>query len=704
MKQLLFELRKISLSKLTVVIVLVLLLVTGGLAYNQASKTPESQQTRQYEKKISAVISNAKRQLQQSLYNSEDSYATLYFEDVIEIYTDLKDLELAEQPVNGWDTYLSFSAANPLLLICAVFLSVHLFSIDSKTGMQPILYASANGRLQYAAAKIGATLLSAFVLNLLFFGITLLGMWLGTLHGEAPAEPMMAFAGLGEYVQSFGVFLGAPYALRTWQAILLLFAVRTCITVFVCSLAGLLTYALGNRLVALVLSMLVYVANIVLNNRTYLNTDVFFDHCNLVAASDAATFLSKYQCVRVLGKPVSVVLAILVLYAALALVCLGGFVLLHLKFANVKLGSKEKRKHKSYASASSRSALLGWELKKLTKSRVVMLTLILLLLASAVGGVLQYREYTSKSDQIYYDYVQVLAPMDDAQRWGYLDAESERVSQGYRNYFKYRNATPDALPEGIDMLQIENEYYYACLHEMPLVRVSEACAYQSERGLDGLTLLYDTGWMTLFESGDHILLFLAILIVATSLAAVEFSSKFAGILSTTPRGRRDTWRTKLLLSALLTTAFFTIFTLMQLLPILLAYRFEDANAALISLQTYKNALPSITLWQYAAMILLLRYASCLFICVLTCYVTSQVKVSYLSLLILTAAVQLPGLLYGMGADVLQHCRMTTLLDGNAFYICLMDQGWLRACATGALFVLVCAVLGVIHQRKNKEAA
>ena len=67
MKQLLFELRKISLSKLTVAIVLVLLLVTGALAYNQASKAPESQQTRQYEKKISAVISNAKRQYQQSL-------------------------------------------------------------------------------------------------------------------------------------------------------------------------------------------------------------------------------------------------------------------------------------------------------------------------------------------------------------------------------------------------------------------------------------------------------------------------------------------------------------------------------------------------------------------------------------------------------------------------------------------------------------
>ncbi len=85
MKQLFFEIRKISLSKLTVAIVLILLLVTGALAYNQASKAPESVQTKGYEKAITSVITNAKRQYQQSLYNSEDSYATLYFEDVITV-------------------------------------------------------------------------------------------------------------------------------------------------------------------------------------------------------------------------------------------------------------------------------------------------------------------------------------------------------------------------------------------------------------------------------------------------------------------------------------------------------------------------------------------------------------------------------------------------------------------------------------------
>ena len=206
MKQLLFEIRKISLSKLTVAIVLVLLLVTGGLAYNQASKAPESQQTRQYEKKISAVISNAERQYQQSLYNSEDSYATLYFEDVIEIYTDLKDLELAEQPVSGWDTYLSFNAANPLLLICAVFLAVQLFSVDGKTGMQPILYATADGRLKYILSKICAMLLCAFTLNVLFAGISMCGMLLGARAAETP----YTFVGLGEYVQSFFAFIAAP--------------------------------------------------------------------------------------------------------------------------------------------------------------------------------------------------------------------------------------------------------------------------------------------------------------------------------------------------------------------------------------------------------------------------------------------------------------------------------------------------------------
>lgn len=700
MKQLLFELRKISLSKLTVVIVLMLLLVTGGLAYNQASKAPESQQTRQYEKKISAVISNAKRQYQQSLYNSEDSYATLYFEDIIEIYTDLKDLELAEQPVSGWDTYLSFNAANPLLLICAVFLAVQLFSVDGKTGMQPILYATADGRLKYILSKICAMLLCAFALNVLFAGISMCGMLLGARAAEAP----YTFVGLGEYVQSFFAFIAAPYSLRVWQAVLLLFAVRTCMTVAVCALVGFMTYALGNRLVALVLSMLVYVLNIVVNDRTYLNTDVFFDHCNLVAASDATTFLAKYQCVRVLGKPVPVLLAIFVLCAVLSLAFMGLTVLLHLCLARFRFNAKERRKAGKRASAGAGSVLLGWELKKILKNRFVVLTVALLLVASAASAVVHYKEYTSKSDQIYYDYVQDLAPLDDAHRWAYLDAEGERISQGYKNYFKYRNETPDMLPEGIDMMQVENEYYYACLHEYPFARVREACAYQSERGLDGLTLLYDTGWMTLFSSGDDILLFLAILMVATFSAAVEYSSKFAGILPTTVRGRRETGRAKLSLCLISTTVFFAVFSTMQIVPILLAYRFEDAGATLVSLQTYQNVAPNLTLWQYAVLMLAIRYVACMLTSVLACCLTGVIKVSYLSMMLLTVIVQLPQLVYGMGVDALQYFRLTALLDGNELVLMLVDGGMIWAVLLMLVFLTLCAVFACINVRQNKEEA
>ena len=692
MKQLFFEIRKISLSKLTVAMVLVLLLVAGGLAYNQASKAPESTQTAGYPKLITSVITNAKRQLQQSLYNSEDSYATLYFEDVIEIYTGLKELPLATEKVNGWDTYLLFNAANPLLLICAAFVAVQLFGVDRKADMLPIIYASAGGRLRYISSKLLAMLLVSVGLSVLFSGVTLAAML-----------PACEFTGLDEYVQSFRTFIAAPYAMRTWQAVLLLFAVRTCITVWVSALVGLLTYALGNRLVALVLSVLVYVANVLLDGRTYLNTDVFFDHCNLVAASDAATLFSKYQCVRVLGKPVPVVSAALVFFVVLALACMGGVVLLHLNFAKIRIGMREKRTHRGSKKVHSSSALLAWEFKKLQKSRFVVLTLILLLLISVAGAFLQYKEYTSKSDQVYYDYVQVLAPMDDAQRWVYINAESERISQGYRNYFKYRNASSDMLPEGLDMMQIENEYYYACLHEMPLARVSEACAYQSERGTEGLTLLYDTGWMTLFESGDHLLLFLCILLTCTFLVAIEYSSKFSPILSTTPRGRRETSRAKLLLCMLLTTAFFVIFTLMQLLPILLAYRFEDASAVLISLQTYQNAAPRLTLWQYAVLIIFVRYIACMLLSVLACCLTDVVKVSYLSLMLLTVAMQLPKLLYGMGVDVLQYGRLTVLLDGNEIMRMFMDRGILGASMLVLVYVALCTTFLIINIRKNKEA-
>ncbi len=693
MKQLFFEIRKIGLSKLTVAIILCLLLLSAGLAYRQAGQTPESGQSIRYERTIKSVITNAERQYQQSLYNSKNSYATLYFRDVIDVYTGIKELPIAKEKVNGWDTYLSFNAANPLLLICAVFVSVQLFGVDSKTGMLPIIYASAGGRMRYMTNKLLAMLLSSVVLTALFFGVTLAAML-----------PACEFAGLGEYVQSFRAFAVAPYAMRTWQAVLLLFCVRVCMTVFVSALVGLLTYALGNRLVSLLLAVLLYVGNVLLDGRTYLNTDVFFDHCNVVAASDAATLFSKYQCVRVLGRPIPVVTATLVFYAALALICMGAIVLLHQRFVSTRLGSRERRARKGGAMARGGSALLGWELKKIAKNRVVVLAVVLLLVAAAVSGVLAYKEYTSKSDQIYYDYVQDLSPLDDAQRWAYLDAEGERISQGYKNYFKYRNETPDMLPEGLDMMQVENEYYYACLHEYPFARVREACAYQSERGLEGLTLLYDTGWMTLFSSGDDILLFLAILMVATFSAAVEYSSKFAGILPTTVRGRRETGRAKLSLCLISTTVFFAVFSTMQIVPILLAYRFEDAGATLVSLQTYQNVAPTLQLWQYAVLMLVIRYVACMLTSVLAYCLTGVIKVSYLSMMLLTVIVQLPQLVYGMGVDVLQYFRLTALLDGNELVLMLVDGGMIWAILLMLVFLTLCAVFACINIRKNKEEA
>lgn len=375
---------------------------------------------------------------------------------------------------------IGLSKLTVAIILCLLLLSAGL------------AYRQASGAPE-SEQTIGYTrIVSSVALTALFFGATLVAML-----------PAGEFSGLGEYVQSFRAFIVAPYAMRTWQAVLLLFAV------------------------------LVYAANALLDGRTYLNSDVAFDHCNLVAASDAATLFSKYQCVRVLGRPIPVLIAILVLYTTLALVCMGAVVLLHQRFVSIRLGGRERRARHGGVRVRNGSALLGWEFKKIAKNRVVVLAVVLLLAVAAVSGVFAYKEYTGKSDQLYYDYVQTLAPLGDMQRWEYLNAEAERISQAYENYYEYRAAMSSMQEFEGDVVQIENEYYYACLHEQPLARVSEACAYQSERGLDGLTLLYDTGWLTLFESGDSILLFLAILLIATFLAAIEYSSGFSGILPTT---------------------------------------------------------------------------------------------------------------------------------------------------------------------------
>jgi len=690
MKQQFYELKKSILSKGAVVIIITLLCFNAVLSFFYAKQAPESEQTQNYATVITSVIKNANNQINQLSIKEPNSYAVKYLNDVVEIYSELRPLKLAEQKVNGWDLYLKFNASNPLILICIVFISIMIFSTDIVSGFQPIIYATANGRARYILIKIAEVVIVSLILCVLFFAAAFLGMM-----------PACSFSGFDEYIQSFAAFKTAPYALRAWQAVLLLFGMRVIVTVFVSALVGVVFYLSKNRLVTLISTLLIYGINILVNNIVYLNSDTIAENCNIIAAMDITTILTKYQCVRIFGSPVPAVAVLFVLYFLLFALCSSAVILLYNRFIHLGLKVDLRFNYHSQKEKYHDKTLVGWEFAKVVKNRFVLILMAFLVVAAAVIAVDQYRKF--RADSVFFEYIQKLKPMDFNERDSFIKKEQARIDKAYRDYNEYWKALRERVEYKGDAEAVEKEYYYALIHEAPLSKVSEMCSYiRDHNACDELTLIYNTGWMKLYESGDSLPLFLLIVLVATFLASTEFQTKFYPILSATPNGRRNTNRAKLFICIASTTVFFVIITLLQILPVVSFYSLEDMPARLISLQIYRNAPPDIQLWQYLALILLVRYIACILICVLSFQIARLIKVSYIAMIVVTLLVQLPEIIYGTGIDILRYCRFTSFLDGNDFLLLGMNTGYIKSGVIFILFLLACVVMSAISAHNIKE--
>ena len=694
MKQILYELKKSIFSKSSVVIIIAFLCFNAALTFYNADKASASEKTQGYESIITSVIKNAEKQIKQLSVKEPDSYAVKYLGEVVRIYSELKELKIqtSNQNVNGWDTYLKFNATNPLLLICIVFISIKLFSTDITTGFLPIIYATTNGRTKYILSKIVEIVVVSIILNILFMAVAFLDM-----------APVSSFSGLNEYIQSFAAFKTAPYPLFVWQAILLLFGLRTAITISVAAFVGVIIYLSKNRLLALIFAVLLYGANLLLNNLTYLNSDSIFENCNIIAAMDISTILNKYQCVRIFGQPIAVDLVIFVSYLIFFLICSFAIVILYNHFIHLGLKFGSRSKQQTQKIKSHDKTLIGWELSKIFKNRIVVFVMAMLIIVSAVSAVSSYLDKKKNADKIFYDYIHQLKPMSIDERTDYIKSELDRISVAHDEYIAYLTVISQQGKYEGDAEKVENEYYYAQLHEDPLKRASEMCKYIAEHeSSKDLTLIYDTGWMKLFETGHSLFLFLIIVLLATFSESTEFSSKFFSILNTTPGGRKNTRNSKLIVCTTLTTVLFIIFTLLQILPILSGYKFEDMTARLISLEIYQNAPQILQLWQYFVVIIIIRYISCLFICILSCQIARLIKISYLSMIAMTVVVQLPDLIYSMGIDMLRYFRFTTFLDGNELLLLGMNNGWLKSGLVFIVFLAASVVISIITNKKAKR--
>lgn len=659
-------------------VLLVLFIINTVVAYGIATRAGSSEMTQNYRENVETVIRRSEIQLHQ--YPAENnSYAKQYFERVISVYQPLLTLETGTEPTNGWDTLLNDSVPDVIIFIATVYLTVYLFGDDTRihASPTPILRATKKGRRPLALCRIAVIGLLTLSLSFLFFFSTFLGMNLtGNLRGA------------NAYLQRYAFFRLCPYAIRVWQAVVLMLAGKTLLFFAIALLTGVITCTVKNRLLSLSAIAGFCGVSIVLSQMNTLNENTFFKCCNPVSALDVPASLEKLCCVQIANAPLSVIPVNLVLFSFLALMS-GCLLLIQSEMRETRKITKRPLHETSSGEGMTAkwSSLLTWECRKVFSNRKIVFALCFIPVLSVIAVFVSLSQSPGASEKIYADYIQTLRETDSDTWLTYLAEEEGQIEQGELLYADYKKQLSEHGSYDGDAEKAELAYYYSLTHADAFQRVKSACIYQlSREDTKSLTILYDSGWMRLFESGNDYLLLLFSLMLSCFVGSFEYATGMGEILTATKCGTKKDRQIQMRFCLLAITGMYVFCSALRALPILLQYDLPNSGALLVSLAPYQSAPNHLSLVGYLCLLYFVRWFTYCLMGIFALSLARTIHNSYLSLLVSLSLLGIPEILFRLGIKGAQYLRLMLWLNGNEG-LCMIFEG--------SLFPGILPMLGVL---------
>jgi hypothetical protein len=196
-----------------------------------------------------------------------------------------------------------------------------------------------------------------------------------------------------------------------------------------------------------------------------------------------------------------------------------------------------------------------------------------------------------------------------------------------------------------------------------------------------MVLLYDTGWNKLLQLDYDFLAYLCVALLCSVLFTQEKESRFDSILHTTPKGRIKTFRSKIALALLFSGLLALAFWVVNVAVIESRYTLPEAEAPLMSLESYRDVPATWTLESYLWTVGVTRVCFTMLIALLFVSLSELLGSGLFTLLISTIAVPLPALVL---RQPLLPWRLSDALSGDA----LLHQGFADNAWHGASIMVI----------------
>lgn len=632
MKLFAFELKKLfrSTGIRYLCIGLLILNLAVCLFGNIASPSAEEQQAHidGYESTLAYIIRVAElNKAEYEITAGKDSYLVKYQQEVIDRYSNLVDAKVQPTAIQGWNEFFNHTTDDLLLFVFAILAGTLISMTERDNGTYTILNMTASGR-KSIRAKISVLAVISFVAVLAINFSSLLGIAFRFGLSSPNAD-----------ICSVMQFTYCPYDWSILAYLTFTMAIKVINLMGLMLLSAVVSAFFKSYLVSIFVSSGAVVVGYYLSNLEAKNEWVYL---NSYAAGLTDPFFERYRAISVMGAPVSILTIVIVAIISLSLTLMIVYAFSFCRgtennlFSKIEKGAatlyylcKEKLSTIVPRSAPKRRSLLLTEIKKsFVKSNLIILCVIMLLIK--IGYSDETKPHVDYWEEHYkevcYSY---MGELTDEKRKSIdlVISESEAVMSKMN---AMRNAVVNGTITSAEYNAYMEEYQLASLNHSSYGRLKQQCARidaAAEKGIKA-ELTYDSGWIYFFSQDIDVVLLAFLLLFFSGIYRMEYQNGFDRIAATTSRGMGSLHKNKLLLSVIVASVAFAIYSCVDMIIAIQSYSFPSAGIALASVTP--TSMP-ITLW----MAMGIKFAVSLIITVafaaLICIISRLLKKTYLTI-------------------------------------------------------------------------
>lgn len=616
MKTVKYELKKLFSSKAMLVMLAALVLASAGVCCLSGNHTSDNIPFDEYRNGYTSDIERVIRRAEQNkvdLSGGGIGYLVRYQEQVIEKYTAILDGGKLPRTVTGYDEYILYSGRGFILILLAAVIFGAAVSLHEKdAGMLPFLRLGKRSRAVFAS-KLAVLFILSVALSFInsVFVLIITGARWGFDNLFAPLVSIQSF----EF---------CPYDLTIFGYICILFCLTTLIVFMIALLSAFFGKLTGSWLVTILCG----------------GTMVSGVYSS---GFDYNAYFVRYRAVNIFEQPFDVLpVTLFCCFAMLVAVCLL-FCLISVRFTALgqKIRNVEKRIVDWLSGLNAKlckrkkprrikwHSLYVYELKKIFISSGLLFLVILIL-----GTKMYFILIPQKSDPYESEYRQLCSEFSGE----LTDDKSDLISNTLADcneVLSRHDSIRNSMMQGY-ITHDEYDAYMQKYYEADIKKSAfERLAVQRDNIMElrqagkSASIVYDTGWHSLFFAGIDGYLYALLLFLFAGIYTFEYKCGFGSLVPGIGNGWRKLDRVKRRCAVSVTMLLFIIFAAIDIISVCTVYPLVNGAYSLCSLIGL-SALPDwLSLSAGFVLLLMIKLFIWMLFSLLVCILSKKLRKLYL---------------------------------------------------------------------------